>query len=99
MVTGVLRRERNGCRWFDNGVLAEADPSAFASALCELAEDSVQIATMGRCAAEFANAMYSLPTMLRSLDALYSSLLEKKVRQVSRIRDGRRSHAVSAGDA
>jgi glycosyltransferase involved in cell wall biosynthesis len=99
MVTGPLRRQIDGCRWFDNGVLAEAEPAAFASALCELAADPVQIATMGRCAAEFANAAYSLPTMLRSLDALYSSLLEKKVSQVSGVRDGRRSRAASAGDA
>jgi hypothetical protein len=67
--------------------------------LCELAEDPVQIAAMGRCGAEFANTTYSLPNMLRSLDALYSSLLEEKVRQVSGVRDGRRSRVVSAGDA
>jgi glycosyltransferase involved in cell wall biosynthesis len=99
MVTGPLRREMDGCRWFDNGVLAEADPAAFASALCELAEAPVRIATMGRCGAEFANSTYSLPTMLRSLDALYSSLLEKKVRQLSGMRGAQRSHAASAGDA
>jgi glycosyltransferase involved in cell wall biosynthesis len=82
MVTGAVGRERDGCRWFDNGVLAEAHPAAFASALCELAENPGQIARMGRCGAEFANATYSLPTMLQSLDALYSALLEKKVGQV-----------------
>ena len=64
-----------------------------------LCDDPVQIATMGRCAAEFANAAYSLPTMLRSLDALYSSLLEKKVKQVSGAPGGRRSRTASAGEA
>jgi glycosyltransferase involved in cell wall biosynthesis len=93
MVTGDLSRERDGCRWFANGILAEADPAAFASAFCELTEDPSRIATMGRCGAEFANATYSLPTMLRSLDALYSTLLEKKVGA-----GARNSHAVSATD-
>jgi glycosyltransferase involved in cell wall biosynthesis len=78
MVTGAVRREADGCRWFDNGVLADPCPAAFASALCELAEDPGRIAGMGRCAAAFANATYSLPTMLQSLDALYSALLDKR---------------------
>jgi len=46
--------------------------------LCELAENPDRISAMGKSAAEFATASYSLPTMLRSLDALYSALLEKK---------------------
>ena len=29
MVTGALRRELDGCRWFDNGVLADANPARF----------------------------------------------------------------------
>jgi glycosyltransferase involved in cell wall biosynthesis len=78
MVTGAVRREADGCRWFDNGVLADPYPAAFASALCELAEDPGRIAGMGRCAAAFANATYSLPTMLQSLDALYSALLDRR---------------------
>jgi glycosyltransferase involved in cell wall biosynthesis len=99
MVTGDLWRERNGCRWFANGILAEADPAAFASAFCELTEDPSRIATMGRCGAEFANTTYSLPTMLRSLDALYSALLEKKIGQVPGTPGARPRHAVSAADA
>jgi glycosyltransferase involved in cell wall biosynthesis len=79
MVTGVVRRERNGCRWFDNGVLADPDPAAFASALCELAGDPAEIARMGEHSAEFACAHHSLPSMLQSLDALYSALLEQEV--------------------
>jgi glycosyltransferase involved in cell wall biosynthesis len=78
MVSGSLRGERNGCRWFDNGVLVNADPAAFASALCEFAENPDRIIAMGKSAADFAIGSYSLPTMLRSLDALYSALLEKK---------------------
>jgi len=78
MVSGSLRGERDGCRWFDNGVLAVPSSAAFASALCELAENPDRISAMGKSAAEFATASYSLPTMLRSLDALYSALLEKK---------------------
>ena len=57
---------------------AAANPAAFASALCELAENPERIGSMGACAAEFANANYSLPTMLQSLDALYTALLEKQ---------------------
>ena len=78
MVTGAVRREQDGCRWFDNGVLATADPAAFASALCHLAENPAAIACMGQRGAEFACARHSLPTMLKSLDALYSALLEKE---------------------
>src|SRR5205823_3788970 len=68
MVTGAVRREQDGCRWFDNGILAEATPAAFASALCELASHPDAICRMGLCAAEFANASHSLPTTLQSLD-------------------------------
>jgi glycosyltransferase involved in cell wall biosynthesis len=76
MVTGAMRREQDGCRWFDNGILAAPDPNAFASALCELAQDPAAIRAMGRSAAEFASASHSLPVMLQSLDALYTMLLK-----------------------
>jgi glycosyltransferase involved in cell wall biosynthesis len=75
MVTGAAHRERDGCRWFDNGVLAEPSPQAFAAALCELARRPEKITEMGAHAAEFACASHSLPAMLESLDALYSTLL------------------------
>ena len=78
MVTGSVRRERDGCRWFDNGVLAADDPAAFASALCEMAENPAQITRMGQCGAAYACANHSLPAMLKSLDALYSALLQKE---------------------
>jgi glycosyltransferase involved in cell wall biosynthesis len=78
MVTGSIRREQDGCCWFDNGVLANPDPAAFAAALCDMADNPDQMARMGQCGAEFACAHHSLPTMLRSLDALYSALLEKE---------------------
>jgi glycosyltransferase involved in cell wall biosynthesis len=78
MVSGALRVEHDGCRWFDNGVLANSEPAAFASALCELAGNPGRTASMGRCASAFASASHSLPAMLQSLDALYSALLEKK---------------------
>lgn len=83
MVTGAVRREQDGCRWFDNGILANADPNAFASALCALAESPDTVARMGRCGVEFASTSHSLPTMLRSLDALYSALLGKEVSEES----------------
>jgi glycosyltransferase involved in cell wall biosynthesis len=76
MVTGGMRREQDGCRWFDNGALAAADPNAFASALCELAGDPAAIRKMGAAASEFACASHSLPAMLESLDALYTALLK-----------------------
>jgi glycosyltransferase involved in cell wall biosynthesis len=78
MVAGPLRREQDGCRWFDNAILVEPRAAAFAAALRALAEDPDQIAAMGRRAAEFARATYSLPTLLRSLDELYSGLLVRK---------------------
>jgi len=79
MVAGPLRRQQDGCRWFDNGVLANATPEAFASALCEFAANPAEIARMGALGAGFASANYSLSTMLQSLNALYSALLEQEV--------------------
>lgn len=79
MVTGPLRRDRDGCRWFDNGVLADPDPAAFASALCELAVNPGEIVRMGERSAEFAFSHHSLPSMLQSLNALYSALLEQQI--------------------
>jgi glycosyltransferase involved in cell wall biosynthesis len=76
MVAGPLRRQQAGCRWFDNGVLADATPAAFASALCEFAANPGEIARMGALGAEFASENYSLSTMVKSLNALYSALLE-----------------------
>jgi len=78
MVSGAVRREQNGGRWFDNAILVEPDPAAFASAFCALAENRSHIAVMGQNATEFALANYSLPALLRSLDELYSGLLAKK---------------------
>ena len=83
MVSGPLRREMDGCRWFDNAVLAEADPGAFAAALCALAENPASMIAMGQRAAEFARDGYSLSTLLESLDALYSALLSKKTTRES----------------
>ena len=76
MVSSPVRRIKDGCRWFDNGVLADPTPSAFASALCEFADHPGEITRMGAMGAEFASANYSLSTMVQSLNALYSALLE-----------------------
>jgi glycosyltransferase involved in cell wall biosynthesis len=78
MVAGPLRREQDGCRWFDNAILVEPEPAAFVAALRALADNPSEIAAMGQQAAEFARASYSLPMLLRSLDELYSELLVKK---------------------
>lgn len=78
MVSGPVRREQDGCRWFDNAILARPDPAAFASAFCALAENRGETAVMGQNAARFALANYSLPALLRSLDELYSELLARK---------------------
>jgi glycosyltransferase involved in cell wall biosynthesis len=82
MVSGPLRRSQDGCRWFDNAILVEPNPAAFASAFRALAANPGEIAAMGQHAAEFAHASYSLPTLLRSLDELYSQLLVKKSAKV-----------------
>jgi len=85
MVCGPVRREQDGCRWFENAVLASPDPAAFASALFELSENPGEITAMGLRGAEFARANYSLPELLRSLDGLYSALLAKKVRRTDHL--------------
>jgi glycosyltransferase involved in cell wall biosynthesis len=84
MVAGPLRRQQGGCRWFDNGVLADPTPAAFAAALCEFAANPHEIARMGALGAEFALENYSLSTMVKSLTALYSALLEQEAPVLAR---------------
>src|SRR5262249_34061458 len=79
MVSGPVEAEQDGCRWYQHAILAEPDPSAFASALCALAENPGKILMMGRRAAEFARARYSISTLLESVDELYSGLLARKL--------------------
>lgn len=78
MVSGPMRREESGCRWFDNAILATPEPGPFASALCWLAENPAELRDMGANATLFARAHYSLPSLLSSLDRLYSNLLSQK---------------------
>src|SRR5262249_10224456 len=84
MVSGPQVRESKGCRWYPNAALADPDPSAFASALCELHDNPELAAAMGRNAAEFAPANYNLAAMTGNYKRLYSELLaDKKVRALA----------------
>jgi glycosyltransferase involved in cell wall biosynthesis len=82
MVAGEIRREQDGCRWYDNGILAEPDPRAFAAALIRLASDRAQLAALGSAARNFAAGRFSIDRLVSDLDALYRELLHRKtVRQ------------------
>ncbi|MGH9720030.1 MAG: glycosyltransferase [Bryobacteraceae bacterium] len=75
MAPGAGVRDQKGCRWHASAVLADANPAAFAGALCEMAARPELVAQMGREAAQFAARSYTLPALTSSLDHLYSKLL------------------------
>jgi glycosyltransferase involved in cell wall biosynthesis len=77
MVTGPGRKE-DTTAWYENGVLAEPGPEAFADALISLLEDPERIPAMGLCAREFAIARYQEVTLLSDLDSLYREALARK---------------------
>ena len=79
MVSGGVLRNGNGARWFANAVLVDDDPSAFAHALCELAQDFPALEQMGRQARLLASTQYRKEALLANLDALYRELIERKL--------------------
>ena len=81
MTCGESRSLTPGARWFDNGVLVEARPEAFARALHEFARYPERIAEMGQAARAFASARYRREALISNLDFLYQELLDSKLPQ------------------
>jgi glycosyltransferase involved in cell wall biosynthesis len=79
MVSGGARSLTAGGAWFDNAVLLEPHPDAFALALAEFARSRWRIGEMGEAARIFASARYQKEALVSNLDALYRELLARKV--------------------
>lgn len=75
MVSGQVQREQDGCRWFDNAVLAEPAASAFSSALCEMVANPSLLVRMGRIASSFSLSRYDVGPMTENHLKLYAELL------------------------
>ncbi len=74
LVTGPESRQASGCRWFENAVLADPDPAAFAHALREFAAHPGLLARMGEAARAFAGARCRAERLVDDIDRLYREL-------------------------
>ena len=79
MTVGKGRALTQGARWFDNAILVEPRPDAFASALNVLASSPERIPEMGRAARVFASSHYPTESLIFNLDSLYRELLNQKL--------------------
>lgn len=78
MVAGPVLRKTEGCSWYSNGVLINAEPLAFAAALIELSRNAEMLTEMGRQARLFSPAKYRKEALVAELDSLYRELLQKR---------------------
>ncbi|HLY19764.1 MAG TPA: glycosyltransferase [Bryobacteraceae bacterium] len=78
MVSGGVRREVDGARWYENGVLSDASAHTLATALIALAEDRALSSRMGLEGRVFAGQNYRKEALVGNLDALYRELIRKK---------------------
>lgn len=78
MVDGPVLSNQNGCRWFANGILADAQCEAFASGLARLMEERELLGEMGRNARDFAARRYRPEALLNNIDFLYRDLTSLK---------------------
>jgi len=79
MTCGEGRALTPGSTWFDNAILVEPRPEAFARVLNELALCPERIPEMGRAARAFASAHYRKEALISNLDSLYRELLARKL--------------------
>jgi glycosyltransferase involved in cell wall biosynthesis len=83
MTVGEARTLTSGAAWFDNAVLVEPRPEAFASALAEFATSPERIPKMGQAARALASARYRQEALISNLDSLYRELLERKLQHAT----------------
>ena len=79
MTSGNARGLTPGATWFDNAVLVEPNPGAFAHALEEFARSPERISEMGQAARTFASARYRKEALISNLDSLYRELMARKL--------------------
>jgi len=84
MSSGNARNLTPGAKWFDNAVLVDPRPEAFASVLDELARSPDRIVQMGKSARDFAGRNYRKETLISNLDTLYRDLLDRKLPHLHR---------------
>lgn len=74
LTVGEQVRKESGCRWFHNAVLADPNPAAFASALCDFQTRPELLASMGREARAFACQRHGLEALAVNYARLYAEL-------------------------
>lgn len=78
MVDGPVLRKADGCDWYSNGVLADADGRSIAKALVELSENPEWLGSMGIRARMFAEKRYNKEVLFAGLDSIYRELLNSR---------------------
>jgi len=86
MTCGKARSLTPGARWFDNAVLAEPRPEAFACALKHFARSTERVPEMGQAARVFASARYRKEALVSNVDSLYRELLARKLPHLANTR-------------
>ena len=79
MTCGEAQTLTTGAKWFENAVLVEPRPDAFAEALEEFARSRSRLAQMGQAAKAFASSRYRKEALISNLDDLYRELLARKL--------------------
>jgi glycosyltransferase involved in cell wall biosynthesis len=84
MVSGPGDSDQAGCRWFDNAVLVDPDPSAFGAALCGLLANPDLLVRMGQAACSFSINRYDIDGMTNNYLRLYMELQHRVGKRVTR---------------
>ena len=79
LVCGPERREQNGCRWHDNGVLAPPDPTIFADAIERLFKNPALLPQMGRVGRRVAAERFQAARLIDDVDRLYRELILERM--------------------
>lgn len=78
MISGPPLETQAGVAWHRHGILVNATPGAFASALMRLSRDPAQLAEMGEHARRFACERYRKDVLAANLDSIYRECLARK---------------------
>ena len=85
MTCGLPQSFTSGARWFDNAIIADPVPEAFAKVLKELSQHPKRILEMGESARSFATEVYRKEALIPNLVALYRELLKRKLPHLNAI--------------
>jgi glycosyltransferase involved in cell wall biosynthesis len=78
LVSGAPLLRRSACQWYRNGVLAESNPIAIASALEHFLSSPSCLRTMGSAARQFAAERFQKERLAADIDLLYRELLARE---------------------